>query len=66
MNILSNVVDVDLLDDGTLDTVVRITTTCGASLIERFDSETRFGFDADPDTSTDLFLDDIKGQVWDV
>tara|TARA_R110002020_G_scaffold328948_1_gene544905 strand:+ start:498 stop:698 length:201 start_codon:yes stop_codon:yes gene_type:complete len=66
MDNLSNVVDVDLLDDGTLDTVVRITTTCGMALIERFDSEYRFGFDADPDTSTDLFLDDIKGQAWDV
>ena len=53
-----------IIDDGTLDTVVQI-TALGTTWTERFDSEERYGFDPDPDISTEYFLESVLDDAQD-
>jgi hypothetical protein len=53
-----------IIDDGTLDTVVKIVTKHGQT-IQRYDTEYRFSFDADPDDSTQYFLEYIRDEQCD-
>jgi len=53
-----------IIDDGTLDTVVQITAK-GTTWIERYDSDYRYGFDPDPDISTEYFLEEVIDNVLD-
>ena len=51
--------EIYLIDDGTLDTVVEIKT--GQTIYrQRFDSDSRFCYHNDPDRSTEIFLDELK------
>ncbi len=59
--------EIYLIDDGTLDTVVEVSipSTAGypsTKYQQRFDSEYRFSFDEDPEKSTDLFLKEIEAE----
>lgn len=53
-----------IIDDGTMDTVVQI-TALGTTWVERYDSDYRYGFDPDPDTSTEYFLEEVIDSVLD-
>ena len=53
-----------IIDDGTMDTVVQITAK-GTTWIERYDSDYRYSFDADPDISTEYFLEEVIDNVLD-
>lgn len=53
-----------IIDDGTLDTVVQI-TALGTTWTERFDSDYRYGFDPNPDTSTEYFLESVLDDTQD-
>ena len=53
-----------IIDDGTMDTVVQITAK-GTTWIERYDSDYRYSFDADPDTSTEYFLESVLDDLQD-
>jgi len=50
-----------IIDDGTMDTVVQIIAK-GATFIQRFDSDYRYGFDPDPDISTEYFLEEVRDE----
>ena len=50
-----------IVDDGTLDTVVQIVTKDG-TFIQRFDSDYRYGFDDDPDVSTEYFMEEVRDE----
>ena len=50
-----------IIDDGTLDTVVKIVTKT-ETFIQRFDSDYQFSFDADPSASTDYFLEEVRDE----
>ena len=50
-----------IIDDGTLDTVVKIVTKT-ETFIQRFDSDYRYSFDADPSVSTDYFLEEVRDE----
>ena len=53
-----------IIDDGTLDTVVQIIAK-GTTFIQRYDSDYRFGFDPDPDISTEYFLESVLDDTQD-
>lgn len=51
--------EIYLIDDGTLDTVVEI--RIGKKIYrQRFDSDSRFCYHVDPDRSTKIFLNGLK------
>ena len=50
-----------IIDDGTMDTVVQIVTKT-TTTVQRFDSDYRYSFDADPDISTEYFLEEVRDE----